>query len=116
MVEEREGGVKMKEHLIDYFSFINTEDWQDIFLFLKIVFFMKILIVYTEEQNLFPYFSSFSNLRREPLLLYIPLNVKGKESSIFTCFMLNFIAKVVKKREDEEDINLTYCITLVLST
>ena len=50
----------MEEYVLELYNLLYTTEWQDIVSFLGIVFCMKIVIVYMEEQGMFYSFSSRS--------------------------------------------------------
>lgn len=110
---KKEGGMIMEEYVLDLYNVLYTTDWQDLVSFLGILFCLKIVIVYMEEQGMFYSFSSLSDLEREPLLSYT--NVKQTELPFITFFMIRFITAIVKKREAEEGdcdptCNAAYCL------
>ncbi|WP_254610134.1 MULTISPECIES: hypothetical protein [unclassified Bacillus (in: firmicutes)] len=103
----------MEEYVLDLYNVLYTTGWQDIVSFLGILFCLKIVIVYMEEQGMFYSFSSLSDLEREPLLSYA--NNKRMELPFITFFMIRFITAIVKRKEAEEgDCDLTcnaaYCL------
>ncbi len=51
-------GMMMEEYVLELYNLLYTTEWQDIVSFLGIVFCMKIVIVYMEEQGMFYSFSS----------------------------------------------------------
>lgn len=57
---KKEGGMTMEEYVLELYNLLYTTEWQDIVSFLGIVFCMKIVIVYMEEQGMFYSFSSRS--------------------------------------------------------
>lgn len=46
-------GMTMEEYVLELYNLLYTTEWQDIVSFLGIVFCMKIVIVYMEEQGMF---------------------------------------------------------------
>ena len=50
---KKEGGMTMEEYVLELYNLLYTTEWQDIVSFLGIVFCMKIVIVYVEEQGMF---------------------------------------------------------------
>ncbi|MEH7459797.1 MULTISPECIES: hypothetical protein [Bacillus] len=98
---KKKGGMMMEEYVLDLYNFLYTTDWQDIVSFLGILFCMKVVIVYIEEQGMFYSFSSPSDLQREPLLSYA--NINYEELPFVTFFMIRFITAIVKKKEGEEE-------------
>ncbi|WJE51212.1 hypothetical protein QRE66_18125 [Bacillus cereus] len=110
---KKEGGMTMEEYVLDLYNVLYTTEWQDIVSFLEILFCLKIVIVYMEEQGMFYSFSSPSDLERKPLLSYA--NIKRMGFPFITFFIIRFITAIVKKKEAEEgDCNLTcnvaYCL------
>lgn len=110
---KKEGGVIMEEYVLDLYNVLYTTEWQDIVSFLGILFCLKIVIVYMEEQGMFYSFSSPSDLEREPLLSYA--NIKRMEFPFITFFMIRFITAIVKKKEAEEGdcgptCNVAHCL------
>lgn len=67
-------GMTMEEYVLELYNLLYTTEWQDIVSFLGIVFCMKIVIVYMEEQGMFYSFSSPFDMQREPLLNYANVN------------------------------------------
>ena len=103
---KKEGGMTMEEYVLELYNLLYTTEWQDIVSFLGIVFCMKIVIVYMEEQGMFYSFSSPFDLQREPLPNYANINDKQMPFVIF--FMIRFITAIVKRKEsDEEECHLT---------
>ena len=51
-------GMMMEEYVLELYNLLYTTEWQDIVSFLGIVFCMKIVIVYMEEQGMFYSFIS----------------------------------------------------------
>lgn len=110
---KKEGGVIMEEYVFDLYNVLYTTEWQDIVSFLGILFCLKIVIVYMEEQGMFYSFSSPSDLEREPLLCYA--NIKWMEIPFSAFFMIRFITAIVKKKEAKEGdcnptCNAAYCL------
>lgn len=87
----------MEEYVLELYNLLYTTEWQDIVSFLGIVFCMKIVIVYVEEQGMFYSFSSPFDLQREPLLHYANINYEQIPFVIF--FMIRFITAIVKKKK-----------------
>ncbi|PFD46248.1 hypothetical protein CN285_04605 [Bacillus cereus] len=98
---KKEGGMMMEEYVLDLYNLLYTTEWQDIVSFLGILFCMKIVIVYMEEQGMFYSFSSPFDLQREPLLNYA--NVKYEQIPFVIFFMIRFITAIVKKKESDEE-------------
>ncbi|PEA11186.1 hypothetical protein CN425_05915 [Bacillus cereus] len=98
---KKEGGMMMEEYVLELYNLLYTTEWQDIVSFLGIVFCMKIIIVYVEEQGMFYSFSSPFELRREPLLNYANRNEEQIPFVIF--FMIRFITAIVKKKESDDE-------------
>ncbi|OTX07718.1 hypothetical protein COF09_12280 [Bacillus toyonensis] len=103
---KKEGGMMMEEYVLELYNLLDTTEWQDIVSFLGIVFCMKIVIVYMEEQGMFYSFSSPFDVQREPLLNYAKVNYEQIPFVIF--FMIRFITAIVKKKEsDDEECHVT---------
>ncbi|MED1408028.1 MULTISPECIES: hypothetical protein [Bacillus] len=98
---KKEGGMMMEEYVLDLYNLLYTTEWQDIVSFLGILFCMKTVIVYMEEQGMFYSFSSPFDLQREPLLNYA--NVKYEQIPFVIFFMIRFITAIVKKKESDEE-------------
>lgn len=90
-------GMTMEEYVLELYNLLYTTEWQDIVSFLGIVFCMKIVIVYMEEQGMFYSFSSPFDVQREPLLNYAKVNYEQFPFVFF--FMIRFITAIVKKRK-----------------
>ena len=90
-------GMTMEEYVLELYNLLYTTEWQDIVSFLGIVFCMKIVIVYMEEQGMFYSFSSPFDMQREPLLNYAKVNYEQFPFVVF--FMIRFITAIVKKRK-----------------
>ncbi|KEK21768.1 hypothetical protein [Bacillus gaemokensis] len=91
----------MEEYVLELYNLLYTTDWQDIVSFLGILFCMKIVIVYMEEQGMFYSFSSPSDLQRESLLSYA--HISNEKFPFVLFFMIRFITAIVKKKEGEEE-------------
>ncbi|ARP58981.1 hypothetical protein CN917_14195 [Bacillus thuringiensis] len=103
---KKEGGMMMEEYVLELYNLLYTTEWQDIVSFLGIVFCMKIVIVYMEEQGMFYSFSSPFDVQREPLLNYANVNYEQFPFVVF--FMIRFITAIVKKKEsDDEECHAT---------
>ncbi|PFJ08410.1 hypothetical protein COD67_03620 [Bacillus cereus] len=98
---KKEGGMMMEEYVLDLYNLLYTTEWQDIVSFLGILFCMKIVIVYVEEQGMSYSFSSPFDLQREPLLNYTNINYERIPFVIF--FMIRFITAIVKKKESDDE-------------
>ncbi|MDM5155902.1 hypothetical protein QUF88_19520 [Bacillus sp. DX1.1] len=98
---QKEGGVMVEEYVLDLYNVLYTTDWQDIVSFLGILFCMKLVIVYMEEQGVFFFSTSPSDLQRESLLN--DANLKYTALPLVSFFIIRFIAAIVKKKEGEED-------------
>ena len=94
-------GMIMEEYVLELYNLLYTTEWQDIVSFLGIVFCMKIVIVYMEEQGMFYSFSSPFDMRREPLLNYANVNYEQIPFVIF--FMIRFITAIVRKKESDDE-------------
>ncbi|KXI61937.1 UNVERIFIED_CONTAM: hypothetical protein ACS92_26945 [Bacillus cereus] len=104
----------MEEYVLELYNLLYTTEWQDIVSFLGIVFCMKIVIVYMEEQGMFYSFSSPFDMQREPLLNYAKVNYYEQFPFVFF-FMIRFITAIVKKKEsDDEECHSTCNIANVL--
>lgn len=102
----------MEEYVLDLYNVLYTTDWQDIVSFLGILFCLKIVIVYMEEQGMFYSFSSPSDLEREPLLNYA--NIKQTELPFITFFMIRFITAIVKKKKPKKEIVIRLVIQRIV--
>lgn len=103
---KKEGGMMMEEYVLELYNLLYTTEWQDIVSFLGIVFCMKIVIVYMEEQGMFYSCSSPFDVQREPLLNYANVNYEQFPFVVF--FMIRFITAIVKKKEsDDEECHAT---------
>ncbi|QWH84348.1 hypothetical protein EXW46_16220 [Bacillus mycoides] len=98
---KKEGGMMMEEYVLELYNFLYTTEWQDIVSFLGIMFCMKIVIVYMEEQGMFYSFSSPFDVQREPLPNYAKVNYEQFPFVIF--FMIRFITAIVKKKESDDE-------------
>lgn len=103
----------MEEYVLELYNVLYTTDWQDIVSFLGILFCLKFVILYMEEQGMFYFFSSPSDIEQESLLSYV--NIKQMELPFITFFMIRFITVIVKKKEDKEGdcyptCNAAYCL------
>ncbi|WP_459499976.1 hypothetical protein [Bacillus sp. C1] len=109
----KEGGMTMEEYVLELYNLLYTTDWQDFVSFLGILFCMKIVIVYMEEQGMFYSVSSPFELQREPLPNYA--NINCEQIPFVTLFMIRFITAIVKKKESDEEecrptCNVAYCL------
>ena len=99
----------MEELIMRLVDVLCMADWQDVVSFLVTILYMKLVIVYLEDQGVFHSFSSSSDLQREPLFSYVKLNCIELPLMVF--FLLRFITAIVKKKEGEEgDCHPTCCI------